>query len=269
MEIDFRERARSELEIAKGLLADPTRLNIRHAALALRLALEALIYDRATLYESDLSSDDYDTWQPRKLLATLLEIDPGAGSSISIEIAEGNVGEPNGNVFRSMGKEEVLSIQTLKRHYDALGSFLHFPTLKSLKNGGDHRPEKIKDRCEELAAEIDKIVASKLWHWTVNRPSELTCLECCKLIRRRMPLGESRRVVKCTTNGCPAEYEVSTRHDDMSVQWRAQAVPIQCINELCEGKKLLWQSERHGGTEWGCQTCDRTYKLALKVVENK
>ena len=235
--------------------------------MALRLALEALIYDRATLYESDLSAEDYETWQPRKLLATLLEIDPHAASSVSLAIGEEPVGAPHADVMKHVGREEVLSVQTLKRHYDALGHFLHSPTLSALKAGKDHRPDKMKDRCDELVAEVDKVVSSNIWHLQRNSTSELKCLKCDEPILRRVRLGGGKRTVKCFSGECGAEYEVATSQGDPVVTWTALASEIPCKNEKCDSKHLLWRSERRAGTVWKCEACGQKHKLALCAVK--
>jgi hypothetical protein len=52
-----------------------------YAALELRHAFEALIYERAIDYLADLSRDDIRTWQPHLLLQRIVEIDPTADLS--------------------------------------------------------------------------------------------------------------------------------------------------------------------------------------------
>ena len=76
---NFRHLARKSLARANAELAanDPHRL--RYAALELRDTMEALIYDRAMAFKDDIPSEEYKTWQPRKLMAVLLDIDPSIG----------------------------------------------------------------------------------------------------------------------------------------------------------------------------------------------
>lgn len=42
------------------------------------MAMEALTYDRAASYKDEFPPDEYETWQPRKVMSVLLEIDPMA-----------------------------------------------------------------------------------------------------------------------------------------------------------------------------------------------
>lgn len=38
--------------------------------------MEALTYDRALAYKDEFPSDEYETWQPSKVMSVLFEIDP-------------------------------------------------------------------------------------------------------------------------------------------------------------------------------------------------
>jgi hypothetical protein len=70
---------RAEIEIAAD---DADRL--KYAALELRMALEALTYDRSYAYADDLPSRAWKDWQPRKFMAALLNLDPGADKDCSL-----------------------------------------------------------------------------------------------------------------------------------------------------------------------------------------
>jgi len=73
------KRARTELDAG-----DDERL--KYAALELREAMEALTYDRAATYNAELPTAAYDTWQPRKVMELLLEIDPNADKDSSLAV---------------------------------------------------------------------------------------------------------------------------------------------------------------------------------------
>ncbi|MBK9604912.1 MAG: hypothetical protein IPO58_00150 [Betaproteobacteria bacterium] len=87
---NFRQLARESLARTKAELAanDPHRL--RYAALELRDAMEALTYDRALAFQDYIPPEEYKTWQPRKLMMLLLDIDSSIGmtSTISFGLEE-------------------------------------------------------------------------------------------------------------------------------------------------------------------------------------
>lgn len=95
------------------------------AALRLRMAMEALTYERAAIYDDDLGPEQMKTWQPKRLMDRMLEIDPQADKaamlSFGIEPSYGETPEK----MTLLGTEHVLNLATLKKHYDALGSYLH------------------------------------------------------------------------------------------------------------------------------------------------
>lgn len=57
-----------------------------YAALELRHAFEALIYERAIDYLADLSREDVRLWQPHLLLQRIVEIDPTADITIEMSM---------------------------------------------------------------------------------------------------------------------------------------------------------------------------------------
>lgn len=81
---NFRHSARESLARAKAELAANDPIRLRYAALELRDAMEALTYDRALAFKDDIPPEEYKTWQPRKLMAVLLDIDPSIGITSTI-----------------------------------------------------------------------------------------------------------------------------------------------------------------------------------------
>jgi hypothetical protein len=83
---NLRPLARDALARARVELASGEEHRLRYAALELRLAMEALTYDRAAAFAELIPPEEYKTWQPRKLMAVLLEIDPAIGMTSTISI---------------------------------------------------------------------------------------------------------------------------------------------------------------------------------------
>lgn len=111
--MDYRHLARKSVERAKNELDKNIVHNLPYAALELRMALESIIYERAENYKEELSGKKLSTWQPRKLLMLILEIDPHVdqNSSISAGIEE-EYGKP-AKQMNFVGSERVLSLKEL------------------------------------------------------------------------------------------------------------------------------------------------------------
>ena len=84
------------------------------------MAMESITYERAKTYSAEIPPDEYATWQPRKIVQLLLEIDPNADKDSSLSYAiEDEFGKLGKNVS-GLGTEKVLSLAAIKKHYDAL-----------------------------------------------------------------------------------------------------------------------------------------------------
>ncbi len=265
---DFREIARTSLERAKSELNsdDPTRF--RYAALELRDAIEAITYDWASALKDDIHPDEYKKWQPRILMARLLEIDPSIGSMSTISVGEEEkygIPAPRRNM-KIMGTEYVLTLKDIKDHYDRIGSYLHMPSLDQIHTGKIPDVTKLKVKCENLAGDIEKILSSTVWNISFGLKTTLPqCVDdsCKKPIRRRMRSDKDLINVRCFE--CKAEYIV-TRKNNTQLIWTPKLTEISCSNLNCSKKILLWPRELVPGAHWHCSECGFHNGLNLTVT---
>jgi len=174
MSHNFRSDARKSLELARKELAAGDDERLRHAEL--RMCVEAITYDRAEAYKDELPPEEYETWQPAKLLQALLVIDPTANSAKTIAFGKEDVpGEP-AKEMHVLGTDTPLTLKVIKYHYDALGNFLHVPTLKQIQNGNVTTPEKVRQRCEALVIELDATLNSTIFNSTIGQFSHIDCM---------------------------------------------------------------------------------------------
>ncbi len=166
--MNFRHQARQAIARAKVMLEDNSVApeHLRYAVLDVRMAMEALTYERAHSYRKELPESAYETWQPRKLMQVLLDIDPNADRDSSLRIGrEETYGVPATEI-QDLGHETVLNMGKLKKHYDALGSYLHMPTLKQLQADGGMSLDKLRTRLDEIIAYVDAVLSSPIF--TIN-----------------------------------------------------------------------------------------------------
>ena len=260
--IGYRNDARRELARAKDELASADAERLKYAALELRMAMESITYDRALAYKDEFPPAEYETWQPRKVLATLLEIDPDADKDRSIAVGS----EPSPGVtpdaMQSLGTERVLNMKTIKCHYDALGSYLHVPTIKQSKNGAKTDTAKFRARCEKIAAYLTEVLASPVWNGTMARFASFACAQCGHHIRKRMPRGQTGVNAKCSE--CVASYTL-TDAGDGKLQCKPDREEVKCPNPECNTPILLWPSEIGHGVSWNCKVCGGQNQILLTV----
>jgi hypothetical protein len=229
---DFRHSARTALERARAELASNEPYRFRYAALELRDAMEALTYDRAMAYKNDIPPEEYYTWQPRKLMMVLLGVDPDIGKSSTLAIGiEDEYGKPvPPEQMLTLGTDHVLGLADLKTHYDALGSYLHMPSLSQIQAGKIADLGKLRERCEAVAHAIEKVLSSKVWNNTLGNIATLErCMneDCGKPLHRRMPFGQEAIEARCFE--CNAEYTVASQNNH-EVRWIPKMSEVRCAS---------------------------------------
>ena len=123
-------------------------------------------------------------------MAVLLEIDPLTDKDSTIAYGLEEKYEVPAKEMKSLGTETVLNMVVLKKHYDALGSFLHIQTIKKTKAGKTVNYERMRKRCDEIRAYLNKVLSSPVFNSTFGVFSSIECTECGKKIRKRIPRGE-------------------------------------------------------------------------------
>ncbi|HXP31444.1 MAG TPA: helix-turn-helix domain-containing protein [Stellaceae bacterium] len=270
---DFRLSARESLTRAKTELKANDSPRLRYAALELRNAMEALTYDRALAFKDDIPPNEYKTWQPRKLMAALLDIDPSIGMTSTIALRrEEEYGKPAPREnMTPFGTDVVFTLADLKAHYDAIGSYLHMPSLEQVQSGKMPDSAKLRERCETVVGLIENVLSSPVWNITLGIIAALDhCMtkDCKRPIRKRMPFGKRTVEVQCFE--CKAEYTI-TSESDGRVRWTPKMMDAPCSTPDCPEKMALWPHEIRPGIHWLCRGCGARNEIALTVtkVEDK
>jgi hypothetical protein len=260
--IDYRSRARRNLERARGELNSNDDERLPYAVLELRFAMEAITYDRAQAFKDDLPYEEYRTWQPRKVVAVLAGIDPSIMKSSTLRIGRRDQPGVRSTNMKTMGTEFVLSAEDIKDHYDKLGGGLHIPTMAQFQDDKLPDPVAVRARCDEVVSVVDRVLSSKVWNSTFGVSSHIDCFRCKGPMRRRMPLDVKTLKAQCFD--CKAEYTVE-REDDNKVLWVPLMDEAPCASTDCPGKMALWPDEVKPGTYWTCKECGVVSEISLRV----
>ncbi|UHH09644.1 hypothetical protein LU699_15480 [Luteimonas fraxinea] len=256
----FRNRAHKALARARDQMASG---NLRYAALELRMAIEALTYDRALAYERELPAEARTKWQPRQVMDALLEIDPHAGTSYRVSIGkEPALGVAPENMT-DLGEDVVFGLSEIKRHYHALGSYLHMPSMQQASEAAVVDETRMRERIEATAEAVSKSLASKIWNFTISPTYTFNCLRCGHPVHKRVADQVDQIVAHCPE--CKAPH-VNTLQEDGEVIWRARWEEFPCPTENCGGKHCKFPDELVPGLSWTCSDCDRSYYLVLGTL---
>ncbi|MDR6116684.1 MULTISPECIES: hypothetical protein [unclassified Sphingomonas] len=260
--VDYRNDARRELARAKDELGSVDDERLKYAALELRMAMESLTYDRALAYKEEFPPAEYETWQPRKVMAVLLEIDPNADKDSSLAFGiEPSLGVTP-EVMEALGSEKVLNMTTIKRHYDALGAHLHVQTIKQRKGGAPVDHAKFRARCDEIAAYLTEVLASPIWNATIGTFASIDCMKCGHPVRKRMPHDQSVVNAKCFE--CGATYKVTDAGENEAL-FEPDQIEVRCANTECKTSIFPWRAEIKAGVGWKCEVCGGQNDVKLMV----
>ena len=263
--MDYRSVARKALARAIQELNSDDDHRLPYAALELRMSLEALVYERATRYSEELSNRKLSTWQPKKLLSLLMEIDPYADKTSSISCGrEEEYGKP-ASVMQSLGTDRLLSLGEIKKYYDRLGSYLHTPTLNQVSEGKGAPPERIRSRCMEVSKIIEEVLSSPVFNVDMKVTATLECEKCGNKIVRRIPPEANTVIARCIE--CSASYEIA-RASNNKADWKPLVKDVECANSSCKRTMQLWECELTEGTSWICSTCKGRNQVMLGISYN-
>jgi hypothetical protein len=266
---DFRQIARECVTRARPELATNEPHRLRYAALELRCSMEALTYDRALAFKEYIPPDEYKTWQPRKLMSVLMDIDPSIGSTSIISFGlqeERGKPAPRKNM-KVLGTDVVLTSADLKKHYDAIGSYLHMPSLDQLQSGQVPHPAKLRERCEAVVRLVEKVLSSQLWNsflGTIVTLDECMNENCKKPIRKRLPFGKDTLDAQCFA--CNVEYLITSEPDNRAL-WKPKMIDAPCSTPGCPEKMALWLHEVRPETRWLCRGCGVHNAITLTVTK--
>ncbi|WKD48218.1 hypothetical protein [Microbulbifer spongiae] len=261
----YRDIAKTYLKSAEKELSTGDDSRLKFAALELRMTLEALTYERAQLYKKELTEKQIKIWQPRKLLTTLIDIDPFVDSSPTISFGiEGEDGSPP-EEMKLLGKETVISLKDIKNYYDRLSSYLHTPTIEQGMLKENSSPQRIRYRCEEIVSIMKDVVSSPIFNVDLRDKASLNCYECGSEIVRTIPPSSNELQVKCLQENCLASYIVK-KLPDRQAHWEPMYDELPCSNPNCDEKQLTWKREFALGVNWNCKKCRGHNRVSLGIT---
>lgn len=258
----YRQMARESIQRAKNELAADDPLRYRYAALELREAIEALIYERATVFKDDVKPDQLKVWQPRKLMQLLISIDPAINMGCTIKFGDHGPNDEPPTEMKVLGTETVLRLEDFRDQYDALGSFMHVLTIQKIDEGKTHDVQKLKAKCLQLIPVIESVLNSTLFNVHIRNTATTNCARCGFEMRKRFPLGSKEVHVECFN--CNAPYLLKDIGGDQ-VRWYSKKKHFKCEAEGCEKEVGYWMDEVRNEMILECEGCKKKYQIRYAV----
>lgn len=165
------------------------------------------------------------------------------------------------------GADTVFTLANLKAHYDAIGSYLHMPSLEQLQTRKIPDITKLRERCEKVVGLVEAVLSSPVWNCTLGVFATLAqCMneDCKKPVRKRIPVGRESLEVQCFE--CKAEY-ILTAQPDGRVLWQPRQTLAPCSTPDCPEKMALWAHEIMPGAHWHCRGCGAHNGITLSVAK--
>ncbi|MEW5688189.1 MAG: hypothetical protein AB1942_24995 [Pseudomonadota bacterium] len=200
--IEFRAEAREHLKAAKKMLADAGEASARYACLELRMTIEAMTYELFALYLKEMPRSAISQWPPNKVIRELLAADPLADQTSAVRIRRARAsGEAQSAAFEA--DDHRFTAKWASKAHNALGSFLHTPTVGQRERGLANQDQAMRAKCAEVLRELEPMVSRPYFHFTMAEFVTVDC-ECKATFKRRPNVLAKDPVAECV--GCGARW---------------------------------------------------------------
>lgn len=257
----LRQEARECLARAKALLAQNKIASTRHACLELRQAIEYLAYQQLEAYLDEAPDDAMRKWTPREVIAQMLEVDTTADKSSTIAVGIEEVpGEPSKDM-KILGEDRRFTLKWANRSHNALGHFLHAPTLHQFETGDVLDPGKMREKADEIAAVIEHTLATTIYNVNFGNFYHIDC-RCGRTFKRRAGSFTSQTGIVCPDVNCRTIWDVVSE-DGTEVQLKPRQMEYEC--QGCNEKRYIPSQRIKPGEVIVCD-CGAKAEIALTLV---
>lgn len=238
----IRNDKRAILARAKDLLASPREEDLRYACLELRMCIERICYDNLTLYQKQIPKKLLETWQPQKVVKSLLGYAPNVEKHFNLSICEEDKsGNPIGE-FRLLGKHKPITLEFINETYHKLGSCLHIPTLAQQKSPKQKGADKLRNTLNEIASALEELCSSTINSNLVEgRVITFECSYCSNKIIQNKKSLEKNKFLICPE--CRAEYRIQ-----------------------CDGRNTMFEPQQ---LSCGCPYCGETNFIGTHLLKER
>jgi predicted RNA-binding Zn-ribbon protein involved in translation (DUF1610 family) len=245
---------------AKELMVGKTEdLNLRYAALELRMCMEFLTYEKLRSYSDVIPASVLATWQPPQAVKALLEFEPRADQTFTLHIGkQDGPGQPAKDMHY-VGTHATLPFRWLRKHYNKLGKLLHAPM-----DPGTSSLDTVETLIylREVVADLEAPLNSNIPSNTLRETWTFTCNQCSGLLVRNAESLRQDSVVACSTPGCGAEYQAELSPDGDALL-KPMLVHFECLQ--CRSDIAVFPKKLSVGARFMCDACGKKHDIVGHV----
>jgi hypothetical protein len=248
---------------AAEILTHGPDAHLRYAALELRLAIEAIAYEKLSLYAPRLPAAILEKWQPPQAFKALEEFEPRSTHSFRLRIAEEvEYGVP-GTEWHEMGEHRAFKLPWLRTTYNKLGGLIHhkspnYEANAELSSITDAR--RLRAALLSIHAEVERVASSQI-DGSMATVIELTCTVCDTLIVRNLDGAKASYRADCLQTACGAQHHLEIA-DDGTVSMQLIATAFDCMN--CKSPIVVENRKLEIGLEFTCSVCSAKHVIATR-----
>lgn len=250
---------RDHLRRAKELIATGSAVNLRYAALELRMCLEAMTYEKARTFEKYLPASVLEKWQPAQLLKVMMQFDQYADQTFQLLVgsqsAPGEVADPAS--MQLVGEHKAFGFAWLRTNHHKLGSLLH----AQRKGQGMGEPAS-REYLELMASRIEEAQTGLIVGATFFEPARFACEICKAEVTFSRHYAEATGRAVCLNPDCEAEYFVKSQGGQFEYRLRGLQLPCKGCGETIG---VLLQAVRPGATIQ-CPKCEQRHQIGWALM---
>lgn len=264
--MDFRQRAKEHRRISKLHFENDQYNCFPAACIELRMAIECIAYRIFETYADEFTEEFMDTWQPGKLIDELKEIDQFVDQDVTLSVGSDSSDSPR--EMHLVGTDRRPKGSWLKESYNALGNFVHERTVAQIKSTASENLQRRKQKFEEIALEVDRILDADLWNLNLKISVSAAC-NCGFLMTRREGFLIRDGRVKCAL--CGEIYRVERRETGGDVEWTFYSHPVlvKCPYESCAKTQDIPEKNIRKGFQFCCEHCGQRIRLDSRICAIK
>ncbi|TPK32229.1 hypothetical protein FJ492_28060 [Mesorhizobium sp. B2-5-4] len=250
--IGYRYNAREHVKQAKQFVASNDEVMLRAACLELRMAIESLVYDLLQSYLAEVSNSVMEKWQPKQVMDELLYVDPNADKTSSLAAGmEEKYGEP-AKVMKSLGSDKRFRVKWANKAHNALGSYLHEPTISQHRDSLGDLPQKMRKTIEDIVCVLDDVLSSPVFNVNFAIFDGIEC-PCGFLIKRKKGFLEEGKTLSCISCGMIFEHWFDKEKNNWLCAPKGYS--YNCPNPGCRSEQRILAHKLNTKDKYTCEQC--------------
>jgi len=150
------------------------------------------------------------------------------------------------------GEDRRFSLDWANTQHNALGNFLHAPTLHQIEKGEFSTKEKILKKARQVANEIDHILSSPIFNVNFGNFYKFNCNFCKTEIKCRAENINKERGIICPNSKCKAVHDIVSEQDN-NFTVKVRETEYKC--HKCGRTNFIGSHLKNYGNVFSCVSC--------------